>query len=176
MGQIFGVIATVVICCLIFSLVESQMILPAHLGNQNVESEVGEVGLMMIPIAAIILSQVAWGFMSFVNLACVALVVAYFLHKTGMAQPICHRIIEFQKRFSGRVESLINVNFRGYVIRATNARYITSAIALRAFHWYGHSCERTTALFVLPTSESDQAIAQLTMPLGTPASVTNEAC
>jgi multidrug efflux pump subunit AcrB len=176
MGQIFGVIATVVICCLIFSLVESQMILPAHLGNQNVESEVGEVGLMMIPIAAIILSQVARGFMSFVNLACVALVVAYFLYKTGMAQPICHRIIEFQMRFSGRVESLINVNFRGYVIRATNARYITSAIALTAFlSGMGILASGRLPFSFFPPLESDQAIAQLTMPLGTPASVTNEA-
>ena len=33
MGQIFGVIAAVVILCLIFSLIESQLILPAHLGH-----------------------------------------------------------------------------------------------------------------------------------------------
>ena len=33
MGQIFGTIGTVVICCLIASLVESQWILPAHLGH-----------------------------------------------------------------------------------------------------------------------------------------------
>jgi multidrug efflux pump subunit AcrB len=33
MGQIFGVIAGVVILCLFFSLIESQLVLPAHLGH-----------------------------------------------------------------------------------------------------------------------------------------------
>ncbi|MDX1649794.1 MAG: efflux RND transporter permease subunit, partial [Myxococcota bacterium] len=33
MGQVFGVMATVVIACLAFSLVEAQLILPAHLGH-----------------------------------------------------------------------------------------------------------------------------------------------
>jgi multidrug efflux pump subunit AcrB len=36
MGQIFGAIGLVVICCLFFSLVESQLILPAHLGHMKV--------------------------------------------------------------------------------------------------------------------------------------------
>ena len=36
MGQIFGTIGMVVICCLVFSLVESQFVLPAHLGHMKV--------------------------------------------------------------------------------------------------------------------------------------------
>tara|TARA_R110002072_G_scaffold31735_13_gene97637 strand:- start:148 stop:3471 length:3324 start_codon:yes stop_codon:yes gene_type:complete len=176
MGQIFGVIATVVICCLIFSLVESQIILPAHLGNQSVESEVGEVGLMMIPVMAIILSQIAWGVASFINLVCVALVMAFVLYKTGIAQVVSHRIINFQKSFSTKVETLIFVNFRRFVIRATNARYITVAIALAAFlSGIGIVASGRLPFSFFPPLESDQAIAQLTMPLGTPASVTNEA-
>ncbi len=39
MGQIFGTIGIVTICCLIFSLVESQLVLPAHLGHMKVESD-----------------------------------------------------------------------------------------------------------------------------------------
>ncbi|MAE94954.1 MAG: hypothetical protein CL910_09870 [Deltaproteobacteria bacterium] len=40
MGQIFSVIASVVIICLLFSVIESQLILPAHLssGNENREA------------------------------------------------------------------------------------------------------------------------------------------
>ena len=34
-GQIFGVMGTVVICCLFFSVVESQLVLPAHLGHMK---------------------------------------------------------------------------------------------------------------------------------------------
>lgn len=176
MGQIFGVVATVVICCLIFSLIESQVILPAHLGNQTVESEVGEVGLMMIPISAIILSQIAWGVASFINLACVTLVMAFILYKTGIADVVSHRIINFQKAFSTKIESLINVNFRSFVIRATNVRYITVAIAFAAFlSGMGIVASGRLPFSFFPPLESDQAIAQLTMPLGTPASVTNEA-
>jgi len=176
MGQIFGVVATVVICCLIFSLIESQVILPAHLGNQTVESEVGEVGLMMIPISAIILSQIAWGIVSFINLACVTLVMAFILYKTGIAGVISHRIIKFQKAFSTKIETLINVNFRSSVIRATNVRYITVAIALAAFlSGLGIVASGRLPFSLFPPLESDQAIAQLTMPLGTPASVTKEA-
>ncbi|MGK0459836.1 MAG: multidrug efflux pump subunit AcrB [Candidatus Azotimanducaceae bacterium] len=176
MGEIFGVIATVVICCLIFSLIESQFILPSHLGHQSVESEVGEVGLMMIPIMAIIISQIAWGLASFINLACVALVIAYFLYKVGIAQVISHRLISFQKAFSNKVETLINVNFRRFVIRATNVRYVTVAIALAAFlSGLGIVASGRLPFSQFPPLESDQAIAQLTMPLGTSASITNEA-
>ncbi|MCA9511412.1 MAG: efflux RND transporter permease subunit, partial [Myxococcales bacterium] len=39
MGQIFGAIAITVILCLVFSLVESQLVLPAHLGHMKRESD-----------------------------------------------------------------------------------------------------------------------------------------
>jgi multidrug efflux pump subunit AcrB len=43
LGQIFGAIGLVVICCLILSLVESQLVLPAHLGHMRLqEREVRE--------------------------------------------------------------------------------------------------------------------------------------
>jgi len=38
LGQVFGAIGVVVICCLLFSVVESQWILPAHLGRMKIES------------------------------------------------------------------------------------------------------------------------------------------
>ncbi len=37
MGQIFGAMGTVVICCLFFSLLESQFVLPAHLGHMGIQ-------------------------------------------------------------------------------------------------------------------------------------------
>ena len=54
MGQIFGVVATVVMACLTFSLIESQLVLPAHLGHRSVQSAAGEIGMLMIPIVAIV--------------------------------------------------------------------------------------------------------------------------
>jgi multidrug efflux pump subunit AcrB len=39
MGQIFGAIAMTVILCLIFSVIESQLVLPAHLGHMNLSKK-----------------------------------------------------------------------------------------------------------------------------------------
>ena len=41
MGQVFSILAKVVVICLIFSLIESQLVLPAHLarGHETPESE-----------------------------------------------------------------------------------------------------------------------------------------
>jgi multidrug efflux pump subunit AcrB len=41
MGQIFGTMARVVIACLLFSLVESQLVLPAHLSHGHAKAESG---------------------------------------------------------------------------------------------------------------------------------------
>ena len=38
MGQIFGTIGIVVICCLFFSVVESQLVLPSHLSHMKIQS------------------------------------------------------------------------------------------------------------------------------------------
>ena len=42
MGQVFSGIGMVVILCLLFSLVESQLVLPCHLGHVRIERRVGE--------------------------------------------------------------------------------------------------------------------------------------
>ncbi len=39
MGQIFGTIGVVVICCLFFSVVESQLVLPSHLSHMKIASD-----------------------------------------------------------------------------------------------------------------------------------------
>jgi multidrug efflux pump subunit AcrB len=44
MGQIFGAIGVVVMCCLLFSLLESQLVLPAHLGHMRVHARGREPG------------------------------------------------------------------------------------------------------------------------------------
>lgn len=61
-GQIFGVIATVVMCCLAFSLIQSQLILPSHLGRSQSKSAVSGVGLLLIPIFGIALLVVPSGY------------------------------------------------------------------------------------------------------------------
>jgi multidrug efflux pump subunit AcrB len=42
MGKVFSVLATVVICCLAFSLIEAQLVLPAHLGHGSPDKPLEE--------------------------------------------------------------------------------------------------------------------------------------
>ena len=173
MGQVMGVIATTVICCLVFSLVESQMILPAHLGHTRVQSAAGEVGLMLVPIIAILLAGIAWDLRSYIALAIAIASVLFALHLAGYFAGFAGRVIGFQSRFADRLESLIDNQFRAAARAALKARYVTAAIALAALM----SAIAILASGRLPFSffpplASDQVIATLTMPLGTSAEVT----
>ena len=49
MGQVFGAIGTVVIFCLVFSWVESKLILPSHLGHMRLERREREEGAPTAP-------------------------------------------------------------------------------------------------------------------------------
>ena len=46
MGQVFSAIGTVVVCCLLLSLIESQLVLPAHLGHMKLERDRERGGLV----------------------------------------------------------------------------------------------------------------------------------
>ncbi|HAB45186.1 MAG TPA: hypothetical protein DCE20_03095, partial [Gammaproteobacteria bacterium] len=87
-GQIGAVIATVVICCLIFSLIESQLILPAHLGHQDVKTEAGEIYLLMVPVVGILLLEFAWDVSSYIGLAVGVVSLMILLHAFSLSQGI----------------------------------------------------------------------------------------
>ena len=48
MGQVFSEIGLVVVFCLIFSVIESQLVLPAHLGHTKLRVESSELGLLQL--------------------------------------------------------------------------------------------------------------------------------
>ncbi|MEM7101319.1 MAG: efflux RND transporter permease subunit [Pseudomonadota bacterium] len=176
LGQIMGVIASTVICCLVFSLIESQMVLPAHLGHSSVKTPAGEIGLMLVPITAIVLLGFADGVRSYAALAIVVLSVFLALHAAGLFAPVAVQVIKVQKMFSQGLERFIYGSFKNAVQVAVANRYTVSALAFVAF---------LSAIAILasgrlpfsffPPLASDQIAAQLTMPLGTSARVTNEA-
>jgi multidrug efflux pump subunit AcrB len=175
-GQIFGVIATVVMCCLTFSLIESQLILPSHLGRSESKSAVSEIGLLLIPIVGIALLEFAWDVRSYMGFAIASLSLFYLLHLVGVSKPVAEAMVQFQERLSKGVEALIAVRFRVLVERAVAARYVVVALAVAAFiSTVGILASGRLPFSFFPPLESDQAIAQLTMPLGTPASVTDAA-
>ncbi len=172
-GQIGAVIATVVICCLIFSLIESQLILPAHLGNKQTKTAKGEVYLLLVPLMVIVLLQFSWSTSSFVGLAIALMTVVYALDRLGLTDDPAKRLIAAQSRFSASVEMLIDGPFRRIVQRATQARYTTLAMAF-AFFLSGVAVFGSGRLpfSFFPPLAADQVIAQLTMPLGTSSEIT----
>ena len=175
-GQIGAVIATVVICCLIFSLIESQLILPAHLGNKQTKTAKGEVYLLLVPLMVIVLLQFSWSTSSFVGLAIALMTVVYALDRLGLTDKPAKRLIAAQSRFSTRVEAVIDGPFRRMVERATQARYTTLAMAF-AFFLSGVAVFGSGRLpfSFFPPLAADQVIAQLTMPLGTSSEITEQA-
>jgi len=175
-GQVFGVIATVVMCCLTFSLIESQLILPSHLGHSRSGSAASEIGLLLIPILGIALLEIAWDARSYMGFAIATLVLLYVLHLIGVSRPVAETLVKFQGRVSNGIETVIDVRFRALVERAVAARYVVIAVAMVAFlSAVGILGSGRLPFSFFPPLESDQAIAQLTMPLGTPASVTDAA-
>jgi multidrug efflux pump subunit AcrB len=176
MGSVMGVIATVVLCCLTFSLIESQMILPAHLGNSSISSAAGEVGLMLVPIIAILLSSIAWDLRSYIAFAIAVTSIIFALHAAGLFAPFAQRLLLMQEKFALWLEFFINTRFRAAAQAAISARYVTAAIAFVALL----SAVAILASGRLPFSffpplASDQVIAQLSMPLGSIAFEPNQA-
>jgi multidrug efflux pump subunit AcrB len=176
MGQVMSVIAATVLCCLTFSLIESQLVLPAHLGNGKVSSEVGEVGVMLLPIFAILLSFIAWDLRSYLAIAIAIASIMLALHAAGRFQYLAGYVLRLQEGFAKRVESLIDIQFRAAARAAIKARYVSAAVAFVALL----SAVAILASGRLPFSffpplASDQVIAKLTMPLGTSGLKTNQA-
>ncbi len=175
-GQIQAIIATVVMCCLFFSLVESQLVLPAHLGHRGSDSPEAEVGLMLIPIVAIILMEFAWDLRSYFALLIATAAIFLALHFAGYFSPISQWIIKQQSRFATALETFTNTIFKRFADTAIRNRYITLSLAFVALlSSIGIVASGRLPFSFFPPLASDQVIAKLTMPLGTPASVTNDA-
>jgi multidrug efflux pump subunit AcrB len=169
-GQIMGVMATTVLCCLLFSLIESQLVLPAHLGHSKVKSHAGEVGLMLVPIIAILLLSLTWDLRSYIALAIGAASILYAIHAAGYFEPVAAKIIGAQQRFALGVEDVINNQFRRVAATAMRSRYITIAIAFAALlSAFGIVGSGRLPFSFFPPLSSDQVVAKLTMPLGTSA-------
>ena len=174
-GQIQVVIGTIVLCCLAFSLIESQLVLPAHLGHRGVHTPAGEVGLMLVPIAAIVLFELAWSVRSFVALTIATLSAFAAWHLAGGFDPFARRVIALQQRFSDALEHLIQNRFRALVATATDARYLTAACATAVFiATIGTVAGGHMPFSFFPSVPADAVNAKLTMPLGTPARVTEQ--
>ena len=175
-GQIQSVIGTVVICCLVFSLIESQLVLPAHLGHRHAEKPAAEVGLMLIPIVGIALIGFAGDWRSYLAFALIVASSLYAWHLQGGFDRAAERLIGLQGRFAEGLERWIHARFGQAVETAINRRYVTVAVAFAIFiATLGALASGRLPFSFFPPLESDRVIAKLTMPLGTPAETTASA-
>ena len=174
-GQIQFFIAAVVMCCLAFSLIESQLVLPAHLGHRKVETAAGEVGLMLLPLLLLIAIEIAWSLRSFIALLIMFASGLYAWHVQGGFNQFASQLIDWQKRFSDAAQELIQTKFRQLVESAIDYRRSTVAGALAIFiTTVGALAGGHLGFSFFPAVPSDMVIARLTMPLGTPPEQTEE--
>ena len=174
-GQIQSIIGMIVLCCLLFSLVESQLVLPAHLGHRNVSTAAGEVSLMLTPLMIILLWEISWDGRSFLAMAIATLSFFIAWYLTGNYERFAEQVIARQQRFSDALENFIQHKFRHLVTRAVTARYVTGAAALAVFiTTIGAAAGGHMPFSFFPSIAADAVTAKLTMPLGTPARVTED--
>jgi len=175
-GQIQMVIASIVMCCLIFSLIESQLVLPAHLSHRNVKTPAGEIGLMLVPILAIVIVGVSWDGRSFIAFAIGAAAFVYAWHLEGGFDRVAEKLIALQARFADALESFVRLRFRAWVDTAVHWRYTTIAAAAALLIVTASTLYAGKLPFsFFPPLEADQVTARLTMPLGTSSRITEEA-
>ena len=187
MGQIFGVIASTVIFCLAFSLVECLLILPAHLGHAKKRSATGEVMLMAIPVGVLFLLSVTplirrtlapevGGVQLFGALVTLTGVGFYGLYRTGGLAPLAEAVLRLQARVATGLENFVRGPYATWLSRALEWRYTTFAIATALlFISLGVAASGRLPFSFFPVLEAETVSATLVMPQGVPAAVTREA-
>ena len=168
LGDIGFVMATTVICCLVFSIVESQLILPAHLGHSHIKSPEKEVGLMLIPIVLILIIAVSENFRQILALSVFGTSCFLALYLSGNFSKLANYAIQKQSLFANNFEFFVNTSFRSVSEKALSKRYRTISWAVFAFIIAMALLGSGRLPFsFFPPLASDQVIAKLTMPLGT---------
>ncbi len=163
-GQALSIIALVVICCLVASLVECQCILPAHLGQRALP--LGEFGVVFLAVTMIGGFVAAPDMRTGAALAVAAATMVLTAHLTGALSQIAATFARFQARLEAWLDAIIDVHFRALVGYALRNRRVTAAFALSALAmsfttaWSGHLPFATQFEY-----EGDRVVARLTMPL-----------
>ncbi len=173
MGQIMAIIATIVMLCLGFSLVESQLILPGHLGHGREQSASTEVAMMAIPVLALLYSMFVLHVAAFAVLFGGTLALLFVLKRLGLLERPAARLLELQTHFAQRLEAFTVGPFHRAMERALDWRYTTVALSLGALVCTAGVLGSGRLRFsFFPPVESDTVTAQLTLPPGTPAATT----
>ena len=175
-GEIMAIMAATVIFCLIFSLIECQMVLPAHLGHSGQRMPLGDFGMTLLVTLIIAAIAIAPDRRTSVALAIGVVTIVYAAHLSGLLSRLGAGFTRLQLKFESGLQSFIDTWFRGLVRRVLGARRLMLALALAALASAvgivagGH----LPFTFMVPV-QGDRVAAKLTMPPGIGAGVTDEA-
>ena len=174
-SQAMAITAAAVICCLVFSLIECQMVLPAHLGHRSERMPLGEFGMTFLAVVVIAAFIIAPDTRSGIALAVGAAAVVYATYLAGAIGRLGAAFARMQVRFEQGLESFVNGRFRRAAKLAFHARYMTCALAFAALASsvgivVGGHLPFTTMLPV----KDDRVVARLTMPIGVSENTTTQ--
>ncbi|MDE0368185.1 MAG: efflux RND transporter permease subunit [Gammaproteobacteria bacterium] len=166
-GLAYGFMAVVVICCLVFSLIECQMVLPAHLGHGSGRMPFGDFGLTLLATGIIAALVVTPDARSGGALAVVVFAAVCAAHISGLLSKAAAGFTRVQVLFESGLRWLIGAPFRRLAGIAFRQRYVTLAVSVGIL-------ASALALVVgghLPFSirtpqTGDSVAAKLTMPMG----------
>ncbi|MEZ4227312.1 MAG: efflux RND transporter permease subunit [Polyangiaceae bacterium] len=165
-GKFFRLIPIVVIAVLTISLVESLLVLPAHLAHKGMG--------VLVPTGALsigLLLGLPYGAKYAIGFAVGALLIGgvVMLVATRIAEGRIFRYIEnLQQRFSRFVEWFVEHYYVPVIDAALTRRYLTLAVSVAIFlSVMGLVAGGRVNFTFLPRVDSDVVVGQLEMPFGT---------
>ena len=166
-GQLMSVTAATVICCLAFSLVECQAVLPAHLGHRSARMPLGEFGTALLLLVVIASFAVAPDFRTGCGIAIAAVTAVWVAHRMGGLSRAGVAFAAFQTRLESGLVAFIEGPFRRTVAAAMHARHLTLSVAVVGLIFAGAIMSSGHLPFIFAmAAETDRVVAKLTMPHG----------
>ena len=174
-GQALSIVAAVVVCCLIASLIECQCILPAHLGYRHSGLPLGEFGLVFLVVVMVAAFAVTPDARAGAALAVAAVAVVVASHFIGLLSRLASAFAGFQQRFEAWLDRLVRIRFRRLVQETLRKRRVTAAAAVAALATsYGIVSGGHLPFSLLLAYAGDRVAVQLTMPAGADEAATRE--
>lgn len=166
-GELMSVIAATVIFCLFFSLVECQMILPAHLGHSGRRMPFGDFGMVLTITLVLGAFALAPSQRTAFAFAIAFISIIYASHLLGLLSKLSTQFTRLQLKLENGLQSLIDNQFRNLARRAVSARRMTLAIALAiSAASIGIVVGGHLPFSFLLSTPGDSVTAQLTMQTG----------
>ena len=166
-GQAYGVMGATVICCLAFSLIECQAVLPAHLGHGSDRLPLGDFGLTFLAIVVVAAMAVTPDTRSGLALAVAGTGLVFAAHYAGTLRKLGSAFARLQVLFEAGLRWVIETPFRRCAEIAFRRRAVTLVLAVGVMASAASLVMAGHLPFSLRTPQKGDGItARLTMPMG----------